>query len=135
MALFGLKKEKGTEKKAAKSAARKGTKASAPRAVSLAPHESKDRNLSTVLLSPRISEKSVGQNEQGVYTFVVRRDATKYDVRDAVALLFKVTPRKVTIVNRVPRRARSASRGRNVIVPGLKKASVFLEKGDRIDLV
>ena len=93
------------------------------------------RDLSSVLLKPRVTEKSAGQNERGVYTFVVRRDATKYDVRDAVSLLFKVTPRKVTIVNRAPRTSHSRAKGRDVVVPGLKKANVFLKKGDRIDLV
>jgi large subunit ribosomal protein L23 len=93
------------------------------------------RDLSSVLMVPRVTEKSASQNERGMYTFVVRPNATKYDVRDAVALLFKVTPRKVTIVNRAPRTSHSRSQGRDVSVPGLKKANVFLQKGDRIDLV
>jgi large subunit ribosomal protein L23 len=91
------------------------------------------RNLSSVIIRPRITEKSAGASDHNVYTFVVRRDATKYDVRDAVKLLFKVTPRKITIVNRAPRRAHSRARSRKVTVPGLKKANVFLKKGDRID--
>lgn len=93
-----------------------------------------DRDLSSVLLRPRMTEKSASQNNRGMYTFVVRRDATKYDVRDAVKSLFNVTPRKVTIINRVPRTTHSRSKGRNMTVSGLKKANVFLKKGDRIDL-
>lgn len=94
-----------------------------------------NRDLSSVLARPRITEKSASQNEAGVYTFVVRRGATKYDVRDAVQLLFKVTPRKITIVNRPARTSHSRAKGRKVVVPGLRKANVFLKKGDRIDLI
>lgn len=95
---------------------------------------SASRDLSSVLLRPRVTEKSSRQNDQGIYTFVVRRTATKYDVRDAIKLLFTVTPRKVTMVNRAPRTSHSRSRSRNVVVPGMKKANVFLRKGDRIDV-
>lgn len=94
-----------------------------------------NRDLSGVLIKPRVTEKSAGQNEHGAYTFVMRQDATKYDVRDAVVSLFKVTPRKVTIVNRAPRTSHSRVKGRDIVVPGMKKANVFLKKGDRIDLV
>ena len=92
------------------------------------------RDFSSVLLKPHVTEKSAEQNDRGMYSFVIRRDATKYDVRDAMQALFKVTPRKVTIVNRVPRTSHSRAKGREVTVPGMKKANVFLKKGDRIDL-
>lgn len=72
--------------------------------------------------------------DRGVYAFVVRRDATKRDVKDAVELLFKVTPRKIRIVNRPPRSRRSRVRG-TMTVPGMKKAYVYLKAGDRINLV
>lgn len=72
--------------------------------------------------------------DRGVYAFVVRRDATKRDVKDAVELLFKVTPMKIRIVNRPPRSRRSRVRG-TMTAPGMKKAYVYLKAGDRINLV
>lgn len=94
-----------------------------------------DRNLATVLLRPRITEKGVSGSERNVYTFVIRKDATKYDVRDAVIALFKVTPVKVNIVNKSPRQYMSRNRGRVISEKGLKKAYVYLKKGDTISLV
>lgn len=94
-----------------------------------------DRNLSSVIIKPRVTEKAVGKSEQNVYTFVVRRDATKYDVRDAVKALYNVTPVKVNIVNKTPRQSMSRSRGRVISEKGLKKAYVYLKDGDSISVV
>ena len=94
-----------------------------------------DRDLSGVIIKPRITEKAVGKSEQNVYTFVVRKDATKYDVHDAVKELFSVTPVKVNIVNKTPRQFMSRAKGRKVTEAGMKKAYVFLKKGDSISLI
>jgi large subunit ribosomal protein L23 len=88
-----------------------------------------------VIIKPRITEKAVGKSEQNVYTFVVARTATKYDVADAVRALYNVTPVKVNIVNKSPRRTMSRSKGRMVTEKGLKKAYVYLKAGDTITLV
>jgi large subunit ribosomal protein L23 len=94
-----------------------------------------DRNLSLVLQAPRITEKSVALGDQNVYTFLVHRSATKYQVRDAVKAQFKVTPVKVNIVNKAPRQFKSRSKGRTILEKGMKKAYVYLKKGDSISLV
>ena len=93
-----------------------------------------DRDLSSVIVKPRITEKAVGMGEKNVYTFVVRKDATKYDVRDAVKEFWGVTPVKVNIVNKSPRTYLSRSKGRKVSVKGMKKAYVYLKAGDSIEL-
>lgn len=120
MALFGSKKASAQKAR--------GAEASAVKA-------SPERNLASVLIRPRITEKAALQNDRGVYTFVVRRDTTKYDIRDAVRAAFGVTPRKIAVVNVRPRTSLSRSRGRRVSAPGLKKALVYLKKGDKIDLM
>jgi large subunit ribosomal protein L23 len=122
MALFSRDKKENNEEASAQ-------KAPAAQAVSTG------RDLSSVILKPRITEKAVGQNDKNVYTFIVRRDATKYTVADAVKELFKVTPVKVNIVNKTPRQFMSRSKGRLQSEKGMKKAYVYLKKGDRIDLV
>lgn len=94
-----------------------------------------DRDLASVIIRPRVTEKSVGKSEQNVYTFMVRKDANKYDVRDAVKQLFNVTPVKINIVNKKPRQQESRSRNRVIPQPGYKKAYVYLKQGDSINLV
>tara|TARA_B100001939_G_scaffold343423_1_gene356110 strand:- start:901 stop:1272 length:372 start_codon:yes stop_codon:yes gene_type:complete len=123
MALFGKKKD---AKKESKKEVEKVD-------VSLA--QPTDFNTSSVIIRPRITEKAVGQSEQNVYTFVVRRDATKFQVRDAVKALYNVTPVKVNIVNKKPAERMVGSRGRTKHVAGMKKAYVYLKKGDTISLV
>ncbi|MEK7639295.1 MAG: 50S ribosomal protein L23 [Patescibacteria group bacterium] len=123
MALFGKKKET----KAAPVVAKKGT--NAPRVLPTV------RDLDSVIVHPRITEKAVAQSEQNVYTFVVRKDATKGVVADAVKALYNVTPMKVNIVNKRPTHRLKGSTNRFVKEAGMKKAYVYLKKGDTINLV
>ncbi len=117
MALFSRNKKKSTTEKV----------------VSIA--RSTDRDLSRVLIKPRITEKAISKGDQNVYTFVITRTATKHDVSDAVRALYNVTPVKVNIVNKKPRQVMSRAKGRMVGEQGLKKAYVYLKAGDSITLV
>lgn len=96
---------------------------------------STDRNLASVIISPRITEKAVSLGEKNVYAFNVRKDATKFLVRDAIKALYGLTPVKVNIVNKKPAVRFSGSRQKAVKVSGHKKAYVYLKKGDTINLV
>lgn len=93
------------------------------------------RNLASVLIKPRITEKGVGASEKNVYTFLVHSRATKHDVRDAIKVAFNVTPVKVNIVNKTPRKSVSRRLGRTVAEKGMKKAYVYLKDGDSISIV
>lgn len=90
---------------------------------------------SQILLAPRITEKGAYLSAAGVYVFNIARDANKVQVAEAIRETFKVTPRKVTVVN-VPRKE-TATRGTNRkgMTRAGKKAYVFLKKGDTIELV
>ncbi len=94
-----------------------------------------DANLSSVIVKPRITEKAVRLGEQNVYTFVVRRDASKREVAAAITALYNVTPVNVNIVNKTPRQYKSRSKNRVLTEKGMKKAYVYLKKGDSISLV
>lgn len=94
-----------------------------------------DRNLSSVIIAPRLTEKTINQGERNVYTFEVKRDANKFQVRDAIKALYNVTPVKVNIVNKKPAKRMVGSRNRTKHVAGVKKAYVYLKKGDTINLV
>ncbi len=94
-----------------------------------------DRNLESIIVAPRITEKSVKMGDSNVYTFVVAERATKFLVRDAIKALYGVTPVKVNIVRKRPALRLAGSKNRMVKVSGMKKAYVYLKKGDTINLV
>lgn len=123
MALFGKKKETKTES------------ATVTPKVNVSKAQVTDRNLSSVIVHPRITEKAVGMSEQNVYTFVVKRSANKFDVSNAIKALYNVTPVRINIVNKKPAQRLQGSRSRMKQVPGMKKAYVYLKKGDTINLV
>ena len=90
-------------------------------------------DLSWVLIDPRVTEKSAMISGDNVYTFNVATAADKIQIKQAVALQYKVTPLSVNIVNQKPRS--EMRRGRMAHKKGTKKAMVTLKKGDTIELV
>ena len=88
--------------------------------------------LMSVLIAPHVTEKtSLAMQNHNQYTFRVRRDATKTDVKKAVELMFDVKVSGVQVVNepgKVRRFGRSAGRTQD-----WKKAYVSLESGQTID--
>jgi large subunit ribosomal protein L23 len=85
-----------------------------------------------VLLAPVISEKSYGLLDSGKYTFLVRPDANKTQIRIAVEQVFGVRVTAVNTSNREGKRKRTRyGFGRRV---GTKRAIVSLAEGDRIDI-
>ena len=92
------------------------------------------KHTSHILLSPRITEKGAYLSSLGAYVFNVSEQANKNEIARAVQEIFKVVPRKVTVV-RVPRK-RVQTRGSRRMgqTAGGKKAYVFLKKGETIDL-
>ncbi len=93
------------------------------------------RDVSGILLRPVVTEKAALVGERNVYVFFIAPRATKYDVRDAVQKLWKVTPVRINIVNREPRQITVRARNRKGTLPGQKKAYVYLKKGDTIEMV
>ena len=125
MALFGKKKETA---KVTDVAVVEKKKVSAP----ALPQR---HDMTSVIMKPRVSEKAALMTDQNVYTFEVRKGATKHEIRDAVKKLYNVTPIKVNVVNKVPRHSMSRARGRMMMEAGMRKAYVYLKKGDRIELI
>lgn len=106
----------------------------APKAVAPA-KPSAPSDITSVIVKPRITEKAAILGDKNVYTFEVKKGATKYEIRDAVKALYNVTPDRIRIVNKQPRHFMSRTRGRDMMENGLRKAYVYLKKGDRIELV
>lgn len=95
----------------------------------ITPSEKKEE-VTSVLIAPRVTEKASLQSNANAYTFIVTKDATKLSVRDAIKKEYKVTPLSINIIN-LPKR-NVFVRGKFGVQAGMKKAVVFLKKGDSI---
>lgn len=60
-----------------------------------------------IILAPVVSEKSYGLVEMGQYTFFVRPDATKTQIKIAIEEIFGVKVESVNTINREGKRKRS----------------------------
>jgi large subunit ribosomal protein L23 len=88
--------------------------------------------LMSVLIAPHVTEKtSLAMQNNNQYTFRVRRDATKPDIKKAVELMFEVKVAGVQVVNE-PGKSRRFGKtvGRT---QDWKKAYVSLAEGQTID--
>lgn len=92
----------------------------------------KKEESTSLILSPRITEKASMQSSANAYTFVVKAHATKLTLRDEIKKTYKVSPRAINITN-IPRQW-TFIRGKLGSTAGFKKAIVFLKKGDSINL-
>ena len=84
-----------------------------------------------ILLSPVISEKSYGLLDEDKYTFIVRPDANKTQIKIAVQQVFNVRVLSVNTLNRPGKRKRTRQgfgKRRDT-----KRAVVKLAPGDRIE--
>jgi large subunit ribosomal protein L23 len=85
-----------------------------------------------VLQKPVISEKSYGLLDDNKYTFLVRPDANKTEIKIAVEQIFNVTVTSVNTLNRSGKRKRTRfGYGQR---KATKRAIVSLAEGDRIDI-
>ena len=91
-----------------------------------------------VVVAPVVTEKTTGQMESSLYTFIVNERANKHEIARAIETLWDV---KVTDVRtmRYPGKAKRALLGRMVKnwelgrTPSFKKAVVQLVQGDEIE--
>ncbi len=88
--------------------------------------------LMSVLIAPHVTEKtSLAMQNHNQYTFKVRREATKTDVKKAVELMFEVKVAGVQVVNESGKSRRfGKTNGRT---QDWKKAYVSLVAGQTID--
>ncbi|MES2470970.1 MAG: 50S ribosomal protein L23 [Patescibacteria group bacterium] len=121
MALFGSKKKKEV----------KTTEVAKPETSNQVGNAS---NAADAIIRPRITEKAgIVSEKNNAYTFEIQKDATKKTVAAAVKILYKVTPKKIAIV-RLPAR-QVVVRGKKGTQSAIKKAVVYLNKGDKIEFV
>lgn len=90
---------------------------------------------STILLTPRVTEKGAYLATDGVYVFNVAKDANKKDIAEAIFKTFKVTPRKIRVAAIPTKQVQTRGTNRWGKTAGGKKAYVYLKKGETIELV
>ncbi|MBQ7032032.1 MAG: 50S ribosomal protein L23 [Bacilli bacterium] len=90
------------------------------------------KHYSDIIIAPVITEKSMVERQNNVYTFKVAKDATKDEIKFAVEEAFKVSVKKVNTLNTKAKRRRVGRfTGKSKTY---KKAIVTLAEGSSIDL-
>jgi len=85
-----------------------------------------------VLIKPVVSEKSYSLLDENKYTFIVRPDANKTQIKQAVEQVFGVTVLNVNTLNRQGKQLRTRfGLGKR---PNTKRAIVTVKADQRIDL-
>ena len=88
--------------------------------------------LTGIIVSPVVSEKTAYGAEKNTYTFIVNPRANKTTVKRAITAIYKVTPTAVNMITNKSQRV--FVRGRIGQSKLTKKAMVTLKKGDTIEL-
>ncbi len=90
------------------------------------------KNPRDVILKPVVSEKSYALLDRNTYTFIVRPEANKTEIKEAVQAIFSV---RVTNVNTLHRKGKR-KRTRQVwgVRKSTKRALVTLHPDDKIEL-
>ncbi len=137
MALFGKKKtEEVSKEKAVKSAPVKAVKKSVKvvEKKDLKPIVAAPVNSNSIIIRPRITEKATLKADMdNVYVFEIAKDANKMMVSRAIEAIYKVKPLKVSVATNPSKKV--FSRGKAGMVQGVKKAYVYIKKGEKIELV
>lgn len=155
MAIFGFKKRKDEkleqEAQAAKSLADKKSVGNLSRKATVKKSDAKTAkksvseakvpvlssetasNFASIIIRPRVTEKSGLLSQDGVYTFEVSKNSNKAMVKKAIVALYKVTPTKVAVINTPMKNV--FIKGRKGTIAGVRKAVVTVKKGEKIDFV
>ncbi len=90
------------------------------------------KHYSDIIIAPVITEKSMANRQNNVYTFKVAKDATKTDIKKAIEEAFKVSVKSVNTLNTKSKRRRVGRySGRTKTY---KKAIVTLAEGSSIEI-
>lgn len=88
-----------------------------------------------MILKPLITEKTAQTEKEGTYTFLVPKDATKIDVKNAIRALYGVDATKVNMLYRARKTKLAGGRGLTVTKRRkVKKAIVTLKGRKTIDV-
>lgn len=89
--------------------------------------------LHTVITAPIDTEKAMQGTAKGIYTIVVRRDATKTEISEAIKKYYGVETESINTVV-LPSKSRTIGRGKAMVKrPLLKKAVIKIKGGKALD--
>lgn len=92
--------------------------------------------LNMILVRPHITEKATDLSEKNVYAFEIARGANKAQVRQAIEKFYKVKPVKIAVIMGIAKYMKNPRTGRmQTKKTAIKKALVYLKKGDKIEFV
>ena len=91
------------------------------------------KDLSYILIRPRITEKATVVSESSVYVFDVDAQATKTLVGKAFEAKYKVKPIKISTVT-IPAK-QVVTRGKRGTKSGYKKAYIYIKKGEKVEIM
>lgn len=92
-------------------------------------------SISDIIVKPIITEKSFGEaKSHNKYTFLVKKGATKTDIKNTVEKLFGVDVKNVYTSNIKGFKTKFTKRGKQNINLSYKKARVKIAKGQKIDI-
>lgn len=126
MAILDILKSNDGEKKPLTAKSPKSKKGTGETSVALAA-------LHNVIKHPRITEKAAVLSGSNIYTFEVAKDATKIEIAKAIKAIYKVVPRKIAII--IMPAKRKIVRGKRGVTGSIRKALVYLKKGETIDFM
>lgn len=90
------------------------------------------RHYSDIIIAPVITEKSMNERNNNVYTFKVVKDATKDEIKQAIEKAFNVEIVKINTLNTKSKKRRVGKyAGRTKTY---KKAIVTLKDGSSLDI-
>ncbi|OGH16469.1 MAG: 50S ribosomal protein L23 [Candidatus Levybacteria bacterium RIFCSPHIGHO2_02_FULL_40_18] len=92
-------------------------------------------NVTDYIIKPIVSEKSFNEaKNSNKYTFLVRRDATKTDIKNAIEKLFNVKVLRIYTAITKGKKTSFTRKGKHTIDQSYKKARVKLMKDQKIDI-
>ena len=80
----------------------------------------------------RVTEKATLLSTKSIFALNVSKNATKSELQKAIKTIYKVTPQKISISNTPTKNI--FYRGRPGVKGGGKKAYVYLNKGEKLEL-
>jgi len=122
------KKDASVKSGSAKSDTKKKETKNMPRLV----HVRKSIQEHDVLRRPHITEKATMLSEKNAYVFEVDTRTNKAEIRKAIVSLYGVDPVKINVTT-IPAKKVFSRKGNKGVKAGVKKAIIYLKKGDTID--
>lgn len=90
--------------------------------------------MSYIIKRPLITEKSLKDAQNGIYTFIVEKNAEKKEIKKAMEEMFKVHVVRLTTAITKGKKRLVGKRRVPVSESSTKKARVILKKDEKIDL-